>query len=138
MNKSNTEQPAIWPRKWVSKDESKKILEETYNWDTLIYRDKLGRCIESDELDVLLRHPEYKVVKQEKVGPYFISTVWLGVPYGLGWNQPHYFETMVFLIPEGVKDPKEKLGEGLEIYRYHNIIEAEAGHEEVVKEWKQK
>lgn len=116
----------------------KVIQEETFNWEKIVYRDKLGRPIETDELDLLLRNREYVVVKQDVVNNYFVSTIWLGVPFGLGIGAHQYFETIVFDIPPTIKDPYKTTGEILEIYRYHNLVEAEAGHEEVIKEWKQK
>lgn len=101
----------------------------------LCYRDKQGRELKIEELEPLLIDPDYKVVKQEVVDGYFISTVWLGVPYGMGC---HYFETMVFLTPKGSEDPRDDLGKTLDCYRYCNLSEAKIGHEEVVKEWKGK
>lgn len=95
-------------------------------WNKHVYRDKLGREIQSDELEILLRHPEYKIVEQEHLGPYFISTVWLGVPHGLGALQ--YFETMVFNVTEGME---ERI---VECTRYCTLKEAENGHEEAVQQ----
>jgi hypothetical protein len=106
-----------------------------FTWEPMVYRNKLGRIIEADELEILLRDNEYRVIKQDVVGPYFISTVWLGVPFGMGTE---YFETIVFETPEGAKDPREKPGDLLELYRYATIKEAEEGHDEVVKEWSNK
>lgn len=100
-------------------------MEEERWWNQHVYRDKLGREIEADELEILLRHPEYKIIQQEHLGPYFISTVWLGVPYGLGALQ--YFETMVF------KDDDDMDERILECTRYCTMKEAEQGHEEVMK-----
>jgi hypothetical protein len=99
------------------------------------YLDKEGKEISIEELEPLLRHPDYKVIKQEKLGKYFISTVWLGVPYNMGID---YFETMVFLTPDGAGDPREHLGKTLDCYRYCTKQEAIIGHQEVVEEWKQK
>lgn len=101
----------------------------------LCYRDKEGKELSIDELEPLLRDPDYKIIKQEQIGKYFISTVWLGVPHGMGC---HYFETMVFLTPEGAEDPRESLGESLDCYRYCTQKEAIEGHLEVVNEWKVK
>ncbi len=101
------------------------------------YRDKAGNKIDAEKLEVLLRDNEYRVVQQEKLGPYFISTVWMGVPYGC--KEPFdYFETMVFKTPEWAEDPRENLGQTLDCYRYHSYTESLEGHIEVVNEWKQK
>lgn len=99
------------------------------------YRDKNGNKITSEELEPLLRDDNYRVVAQDKVGPYFISTVWLGVPYGI--REPFdYFETIVFLTPPWEKDPRDTLGKEMDMYRYHNMEEAVMGHYDVIQEWK--
>lgn len=98
----------------------------------ICYRDKEGRELAIEDLEPLLMDPDYKIIKQEQLGKYFISTVWLGVPHGMGI---HYFETMVFLTPEGVEDPRETLGQTLDCYQYCTKEEAIKGHEEVVKEY---
>ncbi len=107
---------------------------EEFSWDPSVYRDKWGRIIQADELELLLRNNDYCIIKQEIVGPYFISTVWLGIPCYTN----AYYETIVFEIPEGVKDPRESSGESLDLYRYRTLEEAENGHEEVIKEWREK
>lgn len=99
------------------------------------YRDKEGKKISVYDLEHLLRDPDYKVIKQEKIGKYFISTVWLGVPHGMGC---HYFETMVFLPPDEAENPRESLGVTLDCYRYCTQEEAVDGHQQVVNEWKKK
>ena len=101
----------------------------------ICYRDKEGNELAIEELEPLLRDPDYKVIKQQQIDKYFISTVWLGVPHGMGC---HYFETMVFLTPEDAEDPRESLGKTLDCYRYCTKEEAILGHEEVVKEWMDK
>lgn len=101
----------------------------------ICYRDKEGNELKIEELEPLLRDPDYKIIKQESVNGYFISTVWLGVPYGMGC---HYFETMVFLTPEEAEDPRETLGSSMDCYRYCTKEEAIKGHEEVVSEWRKK
>lgn len=100
------------------------------------YEDKFGRRIESDELELLLRQPDYKIVKQEMVGKYFISTVWLGVPHGI--PPCHYFETTVWKQRNDKDDPRERrnFGEIEDLVQYETMNEAEAGHEEVVQEYK--
>lgn len=92
-----------------------------FSWEPMVYRNKLGRIIEADELEILLRYNEYRIIKQDEVGPYLISTVWLGVPVGEA-----YFETMVF---EG--------DDSVEFFRYCTIKEAEEGHEKILNEWRE-
>ncbi len=101
--------------------------EEQFNWLEFIYRDKLGREIECDELEILLRHPDYKVVQKDRVGQYVISTVWLGVPFGAKGDQ--YFETLVFdeNNPEGDRI--------IDCHRYKNLKQAEEGHMEILKDY---
>lgn len=99
------------------------------------YRDKDGKRITIEQLEVLLQDDNYRVVVQDKIGPYFFSTVWMGVPHGC--RDPYdYFETIVFLTPEGANDPREELGKTLDCYRYHSYEEALVGHYQVVDEWK--
>jgi hypothetical protein len=116
-------------------ESERELLRMIDDWE-LRYKDKLGRIIESDELEVLLRNNEYRVVKQEMVGTYFVSTVWLGVPYGIPPTQ--YFETMVWKQRNAKDDPREKrnFGEIEELMRYETMNEAQVGHEEIVQEYK--
>jgi hypothetical protein len=115
----------------------KELLRMLDDWEPR-YKDKLGRIIESDELEVLLRNNEYRVVKQEMVGRYFVSTVWLGVPYGIPPRD--YFETMVWKQRNTKDDPRGRrnFGEEEECVRYETMNEAEVGHEEMVQEYKNK
>lgn len=99
------------------------------------YKDKQGKFITSEELEPLLRDNDYRIVKQEVIGNKFFSTVWMGVPHGC--KEPyHYFETIVFKRRKEGGDPREDLGQELEVYRYHSLKEAQEGHEIAVKEWK--
>ena len=100
------------------------------------YRDKAGNKIDAEKLEALLRDNDYRVVLQEKVGPYFISTIWMGVPHGCA--APYdYFETIIFLTPPNVKDPRLFLGKQMDCYRYHRMEEAVMGHYDVINEWKE-
>lgn len=96
------------------------------------YKDKFGNKITADQLEMHLWDNQYKIIKQENIGKYFISTVWLGVPFGT--FPPHdYFETIVFTnISDDVIDHSE------ELYRYRTLEEAKEGHERIVKEYKEK
>lgn len=96
------------------------------------YRDKLGREIETDELELLLRDKDYKFIAQEQVGKFWVSTVWLGVPHD--WPANKYFETIVFLT-----NGNEVLyGDSCDLRRYETLMEAEQGHKEVVEEYRGK
>lgn len=63
-----------------------------------------------------------RVVAQTKLGPSFVSTVFLGMDYSWGDGPPVLFETMVFEGPLAQ-----------EMDRYGTWEEAEAGHAEMVK-----
>jgi len=73
---------------------------------------------------------EYKIVKQDSVDRWFISTVWLGLNHALFRKQPPLiFETMIFVRDE---DGSEKDTEDpLHLYqeRYSTEEEAIVGHE---------
>lgn len=86
--------------------------------------DRAGNEIGFGRFSLLLSHSAYRFVRQERVGPYFVSTVWLGIDYGFGLTEnPIIFETMVF-----------KDGEIVAVYRYSTEEEAIKGHEKVVNE----
>jgi hypothetical protein len=67
------------------------------------------------------------------IGPLFVSTVWLGIDYGLGMGPPLIFETMVFPVNRNeasVLHPE--LAEWLEaVWRYPTEGLALAGHDKV-------
>lgn len=92
------------------------------------YYDKNGGKITPDEWVNLLGDPSYKVVKQDTVEGYFISTVWLGSDHRFGGGTPIIFETMVFKDGGG--------GVCFDIYqeRYHTKEAALGGHLEAI-EW---
>ncbi len=86
---------------------------------------------------------ERRIVKQERVGRWFISTVFLVIDHNFGFKgDPVLFETMIFdESDKRVKRRKTKWGEikteykWLEHYteRYRTWEEAEAGHAQAVK-----
>lgn len=88
------------------------------------------------EVEKLLTNKKYKVVKQEDVGDYWVSTVWLGIDHSfIPTDEPNprplIFETMVF--------NKKKSGYlDLDMDRYATEEEAIKGHERMVKKWKKK
>lgn len=88
------------------------------------YKDKFGNPISINIVELLLRHPNYKIVKQENIGEYFLSTVWLAIEHLGG----HYFETMVF---SNIDSNSNELKD-----RYETLKEAEEGHERYAKELK--
>lgn len=91
------------------------------------YRDKEGTSISLDEYCELLLIRDYKIVKQETIGKFWISTIWLGIPHvGTFMGVDYYFETMVF---------KNKNGTSIEdcIQRYRTQEEALEGHKKAVE-----
>lgn len=77
----------------------------------------------------LLADEEYKRVAETQVGPYWISTVWLGTDHNFSRSGPPIiFETMVFASSPDV----EGLGPDMDCYRWPTEARALTGHEEVV------
>jgi hypothetical protein len=69
-------------------------------------------------------------VAQEEVGPYMVSTIFLGLDHRFfGDGPPLLFETMVF----GHKDDGEVDWSDKECHRYSTWDDAEAGHKAIVK-----
>lgn len=88
-----------------------------------LFYDKDGEPLTIEEADRLLSDLDYKQVALTEIGPYRVSTVWLGVDHRWGREEsPILFETMVF--------GPEYVGE-IDLVRYSTEEEAKAGHEEV-------
>lgn len=68
---------------------------------------------------------EYRRIKQEKIGRYLVSTVWIGLDHGIGSERPLIFETMVF---EGEGNQE------LACERYSTERDALEGHERIAEE----
>jgi hypothetical protein len=91
--------------------------------------DLFGTPISIREWMELFRDTEKRIVAQDHVGNYFISTVWLGLDHGWG-GPPLFFETMVF--DQSGERPHQDLG----CWRYSTWVEAELGHAEHLNELK--
>ena len=78
-----------------------------------------------------LYHPmEQRIFGKDRVGKFFVSTVWLGVNYNYNPNgKPLIFETMIF--------DESKNSEDVGWRRYSTKEEALAGHQEAIK-WAKK
>ncbi len=90
-----------------------------------------GKPISVDEAELLLIDPNYKILKQDRIGDYFVSTVWLGLNMNHfdfeGKDTPLIFETMVFKYSkDGVSSADD-----LFMDRYCSEEEAFNGHEKV-------
>lgn len=75
-----------------------------------------------------------RIVAQDHVGHYLVSTVFLGINHSFGRGEPLLFETMVF--DENTRHkrygniPREYMDNYQE--RYHTWEEAEIGHKRIV------
>jgi len=94
--------------------------------------DRNGRPIDMATFNQLLMDYAYRCVALTTVGPYVVSTVWLGLDHGWGrqGGPPVIFETMVFAADDWEGDTG-RLRE-FDMTRYCTEGEAEAGHEATV------
>ena len=90
------------------------------------YYDRQGNPLSLEEWTARLADEGYKRVAETQVGPYWISTVWLGLDHSFAGGPPLIFETMVFATSPDVSGP----GPDLECRRWSTEAEALAGHEE--------
>jgi|ERR1700679_500410 len=69
------------------------------------YFNKKGEPISLIEFSILFENFQYKIIKQENVGKYFVSTVWLGIDMNYRKDGPPLiFETMIFMNDENDED----------------------------------
>lgn len=75
---------------------------------------------------------DYKIIKQDQIDRYFISTVWLGLNHALfRKHPPMIFETMIFVKQEeGEPEPEDPWH--LYQQRYSTEEEARKGHDDAV------
>lgn len=95
-----------------------------------IYFDRDGEPLSLREWSLLKGMRDYNIIRQEYVGPYWVSTVWVGMDMGIGLRsgcRPIIFETMVFSGDE--RDRRD-----FDQRRYSTEAQALAGHQEVVNE----
>lgn len=93
------------------------------------YYDKNGEEITLEQYVELFGDFEYKRIELTEVGPYQVSTVWLGLDHNFLGGPPLIFETMVFTSDSW--EGKELLLD-LECQRYSTEEEARKGHAEYV------
>jgi hypothetical protein len=90
----------------------------------LPYYDRNGEAIDAATWGMLHAQDTYRQVGSTTIGPYLISTVWLGIDHGFGRQSgPVIFETMVFKGNEADDQYTE---------RYTTIGAAERGHSNIV------
>lgn len=93
--------------------------------------DRDGKPISLDQWTQLHGNIEYLRVAQTELGPYTVSTVWLGIDHGWGRSHaPIIFETMVFAMHEPAADQRPEWLDYCD--RYSTEEEARRGHEEAV------
>ena len=115
--------------------------EELASWEE--WTERLGKYFDMDGNEITLRewgdmynHPERRIVKQDHVGRYFVSTVLLGVDHSFTpEGPPILFETMIF-DNKGVQG--QGLGEDVFCDRYTNKDAALAGHDQAVERARRK
>lgn len=90
----------------------------------LLNPDKSVRKVDHDEYLANYEAQERdKIIAQEFIGDYYISTVFLGISF----NQDAVFETMVFMKDRGKVDFS-----GIYQQNYKTYLEAATGHVETV------
>jgi hypothetical protein len=97
--------------------------------------DKEGHPISIPEWGVLHRDEDYVRVGLTEVGPYVVSTVWIGLDHSWGQGPPVIFETMVFTKSawhDDRSDPDHEQLLEIDAKRYCTLQEAQEGHSETV------
>lgn len=92
---------------------------------------KAGEPISVEEWARLSGNYKYKTIQTSIVGSYVVSTVWLGLDHGFGYNnKPIIFESMTFTLDAWNGNG---LLEDHDCDRYSTEEEAKAGHQLMVK-----
>ncbi len=96
-----------------------------------MYFDRQGIEMELMDWGRKCEDEDYKILKQEEIDRYFVSTVWIGLNMQMFKQLPiQIFETMVFLKDEDNKNPDDPLN--MYQKRYSTEEEALRGHEETL------
>jgi hypothetical protein len=104
------------------------MIDETDKEYRTLYYDRQGQEISLMDWRKKCDDESYKVLKQEYIDHYFISTVWLGMNIIIIRKQPiQIFETMIFLPDEEENKYDNPLYQYQE--RYSTEEEALSGHE---------
>lgn len=135
-----TEEILARPHKW-DEPPYEEILDEVRPG---MHYDREGRPISLRQWCKLHDRIEYVRVAEDTIGPYWISTVWLGLDHGWGEGPPMIFETMVFGEPEwhdgfefkNTQIEGRMLRPDFDQRRYSTLREARIGHAELVTEVK--
>lgn len=100
--------------------------------------DRDGNPLSWEQWAVLAEDDDYRRVDLTEVGPYVVSTVWLGLDHSyLGQGPPVIFETMVFTRSAWYDetdrdDPDHEPLWEMDARRYSTLSEAQEGHSETV------
>jgi len=94
------------------------------------YFDRQGKPLDLMEWARILDNDPLRIVAQEIVGRYFVSTVWVGLNMNLFGSTPLIFETMIFLANKEDNEEKNPLAFYQE--RYETEEQAFKGHEEAM------
>lgn len=124
------------------------------------YFDRRGNELSMREWTMLFQDRDYQIVRQDHVGDYFVSTVWLGLDHSFTTDSRQIFETMVFNqskpkppdfpdidpreidfrkpLPEEFQEwldnyPEQTSASDIECERYGSEEEALAGHQRLVE-----
>lgn len=96
--------------------------------------DRQGNPITTAEWGRLVADDDYRRIGLTEIGPYTVSTVWLGLDHSFREGPPVIFETMVFTTSAWNTDRTEEDHELLleiDAARYHTEQEAITGHEDM-------
>lgn len=94
-----------------------------------LYYDRVGNPVDMMTWAKTIENPVDKIVRQEHVDGWFVSTVFLGLDHRFGDGPPLIFETMIF--PPGWPDDVPTWFEEYQ-ERYSTEAEAVAGHDRAV------
>lgn len=94
------------------------------------YYDKDGNEIKYDKWVQMISDFSYRIIDYYEIGPYRVSTVWMGVNHNIRGEPIHVFETMIFRVNE-YEGERDEL-DGYQA-RYSTLTEAVNGHERAVK-----
>lgn len=97
--------------------------------EPFLYFDRHGRPITLQDFARLHADMAYRRVGSHDVGPWWVSTVWLGINHRFGPGPPLIFETMAFRDDtDGEDSPADEW-----TARYSTEEQARAGHAYVVR-----
>lgn len=99
-----------------------------------MYFDRQGQPIDLITWAGLFEDRVYAQVAFDQVGPFRVSTVWLGLNHNYSGGVPLIFETMIFDTRIQVPSihPGETYDEDVAMWRYPSEVAALAGHDQAV------